>query len=161
MKLSLCKLLISAVLASTLFGCAAPKYRGGLISSPDLMVSKPMVDIVDNPKVRDGFKEAMIAWLDVNNYEVNLLPTEEKWNADNITLTYVGHWEWDMTMYMHRGQINAFYNGTQVGESGYDVTWGSSGNPSKFKTARRKISNMMSLLFTGISTEVLDKQEDE
>ena len=99
MKISwVCFLLIGAMLLS---GCAIThdnKPASGIKEAS-------ILHIIDDPATREGFLEAMKAWLDEHGYKYDVLPANTNKNREGWVLTYNGKWSWDVSIYLAKAVI--------------------------------------------------------
>ena len=71
-----------------------------------------IINIVENPKTREGFLEVMTAWLSENGYKYNILASNANYNQQGYVLTYTGLWSWDITIYLAKAAIDAYNDGS-------------------------------------------------
>jgi len=112
------------------------------------MKTKNKICIINNTETKNGFKIAMIDWLRNHNYQVKVLPENSNYNTCEWTLTYVGKWSWDLTIYLSDAEIKAYHNGNFAGENTFHIEGGNfSANPNKYDSAKSRINMMMNELF--------------
>ena len=142
------RICILAVVIPMLSGCAITqdfKVAEGIKDATN-------VNIITNSEVsKEGFLEAMKAWLEENNFKYTILPegssTKQGW-----VLTYSGAWSWDLAIYLSSAAIKAYENGALAGEAEYTVHGGASSyNMGKYKKGEGIVRGLMSKLFYGKS----------
>lgn len=149
-------LLLAVAAAMTLFGagCAAPKFSGKTISQ-EILVAKPQVVVVTNAKTREGFKKAIETWLQANNYSYVVKPADTPHEDEKLTIEYVGHWSWDLALYLNNARIQAFHKGLRVGD--VDYTAPNTLNTDKFSNAEERIKLLLDVLFGKTTAEEATK----
>lgn len=87
------------------------------------LIEGRQVCIVENPKVRQGFLEAMKQALVDKGYEVRVLEPSTSLNTCPVTATYTANWRWSQlikTVYMAYAEIKVHNYAKPVGEAIYD-----------------------------------------
>lgn len=103
------------------------------------------VCLIDNPKVREGFKTSATRALTAQGYSVRELPAAASLQSCNVTITYTANWRWDLAMYMAYAELRVYLDGRPNGEAIYDSTRGG-GNMGKFIDADKKITELVTQL---------------
>lgn len=142
------KVTIITAIAIVITGCAGPRYNGSAIA-PELHQHKPQVVVIEDAETREGFRKTIENWLQKNNYQYSISPDGSKHNQDILTIEYVGHWNWDLALYLSRAKIEAFHQGQRVGEVTYKAP--NTLNTNKFSNAEERIEYMLEVLFGKIS----------
>lgn len=131
-----------------LVACAGPKYTSQSLNMPPESVH---IDIVEDEDTRDGFKNTMINWLNDNGYSYSVIPEGSNYDLNNLTIEYVGHWGWDLALYLKNAKLDAFWKGQRAGEVEFRVPY--TANLNKFGSAEERISYSMDILFGKISAD--------
>jgi hypothetical protein len=74
-----------------------------------------------------------------------MLPPTAQADDCPVTMTYVGRWSWDLTIYLSYARLQVFDNGSAAGDAVYDST-GGGGNMNKFIDAETKIRELVTQL---------------
>lgn len=140
---------IFIMLAVTLLtACASPRYTGQSIDNL-VTTKKPHVVVIRDAQTREGFLEVMTEWLKKNDYTYTVESSYAKHAPDNVTLEYKGHWKWDLALYLHNAEIEAYHGGQRIAEVTYRAP--NSLNPNKFSSAETRITYLMDVLFGKLS----------
>jgi len=131
----------SIFFAVVLSGCAGPKFT----ASPITETIDTEIVIVNDKATRDGFEDRLEKWIADNDYKYVIVPDGSKHDLEKVTLEYVGHWGWDLALYLKQADINAYYKGQRIGEVNFKAPNTLNGN--KFGDASERIGYMMDILF--------------
>lgn len=142
------KIIISIFILVLMSACAAPRYNGKAISF-EKIGSVPEVIIIDDNATKRGFLETIKDWLRKNNYKYTVKSDGSKHEFEKITIEYIGHWKWDLAIYLSSAKIEAFHKGQRVGEVNYNAP--NSLNTNKFGKGSERIEYMLEVLFGKIS----------
>jgi hypothetical protein len=104
------------------------------------------MSIVRNPAVRATFLEATRRALTDKGLEVEVVENETDVTPDDFALTYLAHWNWDVSLYMWYCEFKVYRNGRLEGQAMYD-SGGGDANPAKFINAEEKVRRLIDLLF--------------
>ena len=138
------KVFIVLVLAGFMSACSAPSYKGAPISDSTLG-SNPEIVIVKDSETKEGFLDTIKQWLTKNGYGYEVKPDDSKHDLEKMTIEYVGHWKWDLALYLSQAEVEAFYKGQRVGEVNY--TAANNLNFNKFSNDEERIEYMLDVLF--------------
>lgn len=97
--------------------------------------------IIEDPAVREGFLDELTKILDEKAISHRVVDKDEALNCE-WTMTYLGRWNWDFTIYMAYAEIKIFRDGQLTGEAVYDASRGAF-NFSKFIDAEPKIRELV------------------
>ena len=142
------KLSLSVVILVLMSACAAPRYEGSAIQF-EKIGSVPEIVIIEDEATRSGFLDAIKEWLRKNNYKYIVKAGNSNNELEKITIEYVGHWKWDLAIYLSKAKIEAFHNGQRVGEVNYNAP--NSLNTNKFGNGAERIKYMLEVLFGKMS----------
>lgn len=143
------RFLLVAIIVSLVSACAAPRYTGTQISN-DVIDKKPEVVIVKDEATKQGFLDTIEKWLAKNNYSYKVEKEGSRHELEKLTIEYVGHWKWDLALYLSEAKIEAFHQGQRVGEVDYRAP--NSLNTNKFSNAEERIEYMLEVLFGRLSS---------
>lgn len=143
MKRIVCLVFLGALLT----GCAGPRYFGTPING----VSTTDVVIIRNEATRPGFQQTMEDWLKKNSYPYVVVPDKSAFDPDKVNLEYVGHWAWDLALYLNNATISAYSKGQRVGI--VDFRSPNSLNLNKFGNGAERVTYMMDILFGKITVD--------
>ncbi|WP_173362827.1 Sbal_3080 family lipoprotein [Desulfotalea psychrophila] len=141
------RIFVMSLFVMLLSACGAPQYTVQPISQLDREVN---IVVVDDRETRAGFLQTIEAWLQRHDYRYEVVADGSRHDLEKLTLEYVGHWTWDMALYLEDARIDAFYGGQRVGEARYEVPEVTA-SPSKFGKASLRIDSMMNALFAKIN----------
>ena len=99
------------------------------------------VCIIEDTAVREGFLIELKKILDEKRIQYRVVDKHEALDCE-WTMTYLGRWTWDFTIYMAYAEIKIYENGVQQGQAIYDASRGSF-NFSKFIDAEPKIRELV------------------
>jgi hypothetical protein len=97
--------------------------------------------VIEDPAVREGFLAELTKILDEKGIRNKVVNRHEALECE-WTMTYLGRWTWDFTIYMAYAEIRIFQNGQPRGEVVYDASRGAF-NFNKFIDAEPKIREMV------------------
>ncbi len=80
-----------------------------------------------------------------NGYTYSVKASGSKHDLKKLTLEYVGHWRWDLALFLSNAKVEAFHEGQRVGEATYNAPNGL--NTKKFSNASERIQYLMDVLF--------------
>lgn len=144
------KIFFVLIISFLMTACAGPRYGG--VAIPDEVKNKKIdVVIIRDKETREGFGKAIESWLRKNNYRYTVQPDGSRHDLKKITIEYVGHWKWDLALYLSEARIEAFNQGQRIGEATYKAP--NTLNNNKFSNAEERIEFMMRVLFGQISPE--------
>jgi len=125
-------------------GCAGPRITGGSIPS-NVLSNKPDVLLINDDETREGFNEAVEDWLKDNKKVYTVKPEHSQHDPKKLTIEYVGHWKWDMALYLSRAEIEAFHGGQRIGSVNFKAP--NSLNLNKWGSGEERIKLMMDVLY--------------
>jgi hypothetical protein len=125
-------------------GCGAPKFSGKPVAL-EVRSARPEVVLITNTKTKEGFKKAIEAWLQTHNYSYVVKSADSPHENEKLTIEYVGHWSWDLALYLSSARIQAFQGGLRVGDVRYEVP--NTLDTDKFSNAEERIKLMLDVLF--------------
>lgn len=140
------KLLKISILGAMIFivGCAGPRYTGSSIPQ-NIITENPDVLSINDTETRDGFQSAVELWLKDNNKNYVVKPEGSQHDPEKLTIEYVGHWKWDMALYLSQSDIEAFYKGQRVSKVSFKAP--NSLNTNKWGDAEERIGLMLDIMF--------------
>ncbi|ODS23148.1 hypothetical protein AB835_10530 [Candidatus Endobugula sertula] len=141
--------LLVIVTVSLVSACAAPRYTGTQISN-DIINEKPEVVIVEDAATKQSFLNTIKKWLAKNGYNYKVAKDGSSHNLEKLTIEYVGHWKWDLALYLSKAKIEAFHQGQRIAE--VEDKAPNSFNTNKFSHAEGRIEYMLEVLFGKISS---------
>lgn len=100
-----------------------------------------VICIIEDADVREGFLEELTKVLDEKNVNYRVVDKQTALECE-WTMTYLGRWTWDLSLYMSYAEIKVFHNGQLDGEAVYDSTQGGF-NLNKFIDAEPKIRELV------------------
>ena len=103
------------------------------------------VCLIEQPRVKEGFKASVNRSLVALGYTVRELPSGSSITSCTIAMTYTANWRWDLATYMAYAEIRVYQDGRPSGEAIYDSTRGG-GNMNKFIDADKKINELVTRL---------------
>jgi len=133
-----------ALLIPLLAACAAPRYTGTAIPI-EVQTLDPDISLVRHEATREGFRQAIEDWLSKNQYQYKLTESKTRYDNEDLTITYIGHWKWDLAIYLSEATITAFHKGKPVGAVTYQAA--NNLNTKKFNNAEERIIVMLDILF--------------
>ncbi|WP_169327204.1 Sbal_3080 family lipoprotein [Pseudoalteromonas sp. NEC-BIFX-2020_015] len=135
-------------MALILTGCVSPKFSGDPLPV-EVLAQNPKVLVINDKETRDGFQSAIEGWMDTNkiNYVVKQEGVEH--NPEELTIEYVGYWNWDLALFLSRAEIEAFYKGQRVSKVSYEAP--STLHTGKFGDAAERINLMLEIMFGKLS----------
>lgn len=136
------RILILTVAMATLLGvgCGAPKFHGKPVAL-EIRNARPEVLLITNTKTREGFMKTIESWLPANNYSFVVKSADSPHENEKLTIEYVGHWSWDLALYLSSARIQAFQGGLRVGDVCYEVP--NTLDTDKFSNAEERITLML------------------
>jgi len=139
-------IVFSSIIASVFFlsGCAGPKITGSSMSS-DLASKNYEILLIDDTATRESFSESMESWFKDNNKNYSVKPEHSKHDPEKISVEFVGYWGWDLSPYMKKAEIEAFYDGQRVSRVNFKAP--DSLNPKKWGDPEYRIGLMLDVLF--------------
>ncbi len=103
------------------------------------------VCIINNPKVKEGFHDALAAAIQEKGYAVKNLPEGSALTECKVTTTYTASWLWDGATYMSYAKITVHEDGKEAGHALYDAS-GPNMNASKYINADKKVHELVDQL---------------
>lgn len=100
-----------------------------------------MICIIEDIAVREGFLIELTKVLDEKRITYQIVDKHEALDCE-WTMTYLGRWSWDLTIYLAYAEITIYRNRVQKGQAVYDASGGSF-NLSKFIDAEPKIRELV------------------
>lgn len=146
------RLICSIFLVSLLCACAGPRYLGSS-SLKSNEISE--VIIVEDAETRKGFLVAIESWLKKNKYTYKVVKDGSKYDFDKLNIEYVGHWKWDLALFLSQAKIEGFYKGERISEVIYKAS--NNFNFNKYSDAKERINYMMEILFGNMSSDEATK----
>lgn len=148
------KLSIIVAVLLLVSGCASPRYT----SEKVLTEVKPEneIVIVKDTKTKEGFLSAVSDWLKENGYSFTVTDDGSNHDLEKVTIEYVGHWKWDLAIFLSEARIEAFHEGQRVGKVNYRAP--NTFSTVKFGKARDRIFYMMDVLFGKITASEATKE---
>jgi hypothetical protein len=101
---------------------------------------------MENTKVRQTFRDALVDSLRVKGYSVRVAPAEAGATECPHRIMYVANWTWDLAMYMRRAELIVFEGDRIAGRAIYDASAGG-GRPDKWISAETKLNELVAELF--------------
>lgn len=144
------KFLLAVAAAVVLSGCAGPKIMGTAMDASIAPQQREVVVVRHSP-TRPGFLLAMEDWLRQNDYRYRVVDEHSRHDQNSVTLEYVGHWGWDLALYLREARIEAFHGGQRVGRVDYLAPNTLNGN--KFGSGSERVMTMLDTLFGRITPE--------
>jgi hypothetical protein len=134
------KIVVAAVGAVLAAGCAiSQKVEPARLSSKSICV-------LENTKVREGFRDALVSSLQEKGYAVRLVGADATPDQCPSRVMYNANWTWDLALYMRRAELIVFENDQIVGRALYDATAGGA-RMDKFIEAETKVRELVAELF--------------
>lgn len=143
------KLLVIGVAVLAFSGCAIKQRvepTSGIRAGSEICV-------VDNPRVRPGFRDAIIASLKSRGLAARQVAEASSLTSCTYMLTYTANWNWDLALYLRLAQIKVYRDATPIGEANYDSTYGG-GRLDKWVDAEKKVDELIGKLFPTESNTV-------
>jgi hypothetical protein len=130
-------LLLSLIPAMAILGSCAINQSIRPVSVPD----DATICIIEDTAVREGFLIELKKVLDEKRVRYKVVDKHEALDCE-WTMTYLGRWSWDLTIYMAYAEMRIFQNGAQRGQAVYDASGGGF-NFNKFIDAEPKIRELV------------------
>jgi hypothetical protein len=108
---------------------------------PSAVAEDAVICIIEDADVREGFLEELTKVLDEKNVNHRVVDKQAALDCE-WTMTYLGRWTWDLSLYMSYAEIKVFHNGQLDGQAVYDSTKGGF-NLNKFIDAEPKIRELV------------------
>ena len=131
------------IAVATLSGCSIKQNVTPAVLSAELA---PEICMIPALKLRAGFTNAYQAVLAEKGFKTRVMSPGSSPDRCALATTYIGHWGWDLALYMKHADIRVYENGRQVGQAEYDARWGG-GRLDKFIIAENKIAELTHQLF--------------
>lgn len=128
----------------TLFLLAIPMIASCAINqsvTPSDVTPDATICIIEDASVREGFLAELTKVLDEKQVSYRVVNKQEALDC-NWTMTYLGRWAWDVSLYMAYAEIRIYHNGEMTGEAIYDASRGAF-NLAKFIDAEPKIRELV------------------
>ncbi len=106
----------------------------------------PEICMIPAPNLRAGFTSAYQNELAEKGFRTRMMAPGSSPDRCALATTYIGHWGWDLALYMKYADIRVYEKGRQVGQAEYDARWGG-GRLDKFISAENKIAELTHQLF--------------
>jgi hypothetical protein len=130
-------LLLSLIPAMAILGSCAINQSIRPVSVPH----DATICIIEDTAVREGFLIELKKVLDEKRVRYKVVDKHEALDCE-WTMTYLGRWSWDLTIYMAYAEMRIFQNGAQRGQAVYDASGGGF-NFNKFIDAEPKIRELV------------------
>jgi len=108
---------------------------------PSAVAEDAVLCIIEDTDVREGFLEELTKILDEKKINYKVVDKQGALDCE-WTMTYLGRWTWDLSLYMSYAEIKVFHNGQLDGQAVYDSTKGGF-NLNKFIDAEPKIRELV------------------
>ena len=138
------RLVFLLAVALVFVGCST-KVKQTVTPFKHTNVSK--ICMIDNPKVKESFRDAYQRALEAKGYTVEIIDKGSQSNACEVTTRYTATWGWDLALYLSYAQLKVYKNGKDSGEAVYKVVFG--GTTGKFIDAEEKVIELVNQLFPG------------
>jgi len=136
------KTLLILSLPILLTACAAPKYSATPISP---VHQSKNITIVKDDATRAVFLDTMKEWCVETDHTCTVVSDGTPPNPEEVTLTYVSRWSWDLVTFIADADVKALKNNYIIGEVEFKAP--NSGNLDKFGDDDKRIKSMMEILF--------------
>lgn len=131
------------IAVAALSGCSIKQNVTPAALSAELA---PEICMIPALKLRAGFTTAYQAALAEKGFKTRVMSPGSSPDRCMLATTYIGHWGWDLALYMKHADIRVYEKGRQVGQAEYDARWGG-GRLDKFISAENKIAELTHQLF--------------